>query len=207
MQTSSLFPIYVLISVVIGVVLHEVMHGLVGYWLGDSTAKDEGRLTLNPLAHIDPVFTLLLPLMLALLHQPIFGAAKPVPIDGRRLKWGDYGMALVAIAGPLTNLVLALFGSIIGRLIGGSAPVYVIEFLVAFIITNVGFFVFNLIPFPPLDGSRVFYALAPEPVQNVMRAIESYGLYGLMFFMILTQNSLGGFISFVTRKVLQFVVI
>ena len=97
------------IVILISMMLHELAHGFVAYWLGDDTAKDEGRLTLNPLKHLDPVLSIAMPLLLFLTGGPIFGGAKPVPVDSRRLKFGVWGMALVAIAGPLMNFLLAFW--------------------------------------------------------------------------------------------------
>src|SRR5258708_18997215 len=97
-------------SVLISMTLHEAMHAFVSYWLGDDTAKEQGRLTFNPLAHIDPFMTVLLPVLLMALHAPPFGAAKPVPFNPYRLKFKEYGSALVASSGPLTNLALAILG-------------------------------------------------------------------------------------------------
>src|SRR3954463_12463752 len=99
-----------LIALVLALTLHEFAHALMSHYLGDTTAKDRGRLTLNPLAHIDPFATLALPLILILLHSPVvFGAAKPVPFNPWAVRWGRWGAALVALAGPLTNLLLACF--------------------------------------------------------------------------------------------------
>lgn len=169
---------------IISVVLHEIMHGLVAHKLGDDTAKLSGRLTLNPLNHIDPFATILLPLVLVTLGLPPFGAAKPVPVDYRRLKYGDAGMAIVAISGPLTNLgIAAIFGAIL-RLSPSLLGTATGEVVQLFIQVNLSFFVFNMIPFPPLDGSRLLYALAPEPVQNFMRYIESMGLAAIVIFML-----------------------
>ena len=161
------------IVILISMMLHELAHGFVAYWLGDDTAKDEGRLTLNPLKHLDPVLSIAMPLLLFLTGGPIFGGAKPVPVDSRRLKFGVWGMALVAIAGPLMNFLLAFLGVVVVRLTGalvdGHQTLFWSEVLTQFIIINLGFGVFNLIPIPPLDGSRVLYAIAPDQVREVMR--------------------------------------
>ena len=108
------------LAVVFGVILfsmtlHEAMHAFVGYWLGDDTAKNEGRLTLNPIKHIDPFLTILLPLGLALLGGPIFGGAKPVPFRPDQVRWGDWGAALVALGGPLTNFFIAFVSFGVGH--------------------------------------------------------------------------------------------
>ena len=99
--------VIVLVIIVGSVILHELAHGVVAYWLGDRTAKDAGRLTLNPIKHIDPFMSILVPVVLYLLRAPVFGAAKPVPVNFRNLKWREWGMALVAFAGPFTNFLIA----------------------------------------------------------------------------------------------------
>lgn len=176
--------------------LHEAMHGFVAYWLGDDTAKLQGRLTLNPIKHIDPFLTILLPLLLALAGAPIFGGAKPVPFNPGRLRYDEWGAAIVALAGPLTNFVIAfvIFG--IGALLGYNVAGYAYSDLLGQIIyygvfVNLGFFVFNLIPLPPLDGSRVLYALAPDFVRRGMEYIEQFGLV-FVFVIVLFASSVIG---------------
>lgn len=165
--------------------LHEAMHAFVGFWLGDDTAKQEGRLTLNPLAHIDLFTTILMPLLLVMVGAPPFGAAKPVPFNPYRIKWGEYGAALVGAAGPLTNLALAAIGGGVIRLFAGQLPEFWLLTVATFTIVNISFFIFNMIPFPPLDGSRVLYAVAPDPVRRVMEQIESMGFAAIIFFFLL----------------------
>lgn len=175
--------------VVISVILHEIMHGYIAKKLGDDTAEEEGRLTLNPIPHIDPLTTLALPLLLAMTGQPIFGAAKPVPVLRHRLKWDEFGMAIVAVAGPLTNLVLAVLGGLIVRF-SGLGDVYWTTWWVYFVQINVGFFLFNMIPVPPLDGSRVLYAFAPEPLQRLMDQLEQYGLIIIFLIVIIGSSAI-----------------
>ena len=103
MGISVLSVIIVLVIILVSVILHELAHGLVAYWLGDSTAKEAGRLTFNPIKHIDPVMSILVPVVLYLLNAPVFGGAKPVPVNYHNLKWREWGMALVTLAGPFTN--------------------------------------------------------------------------------------------------------
>ena len=171
--------------VLVSMILHELAHGLVAYELGDDTAKADGRLTLNPLKHLDPFLSVILPLLLYVLGGPIFGGAKPVPVDSSRLKHGPWGMALVAIAGPLTNLLLALIGFLVGIWTGvlsaEGGEVYMANNLLGtifsqFVMINLGFCIFNLLPIPPLDGSRVLYAIAPDGARRAMEVIERYGL-------------------------------
>ncbi len=185
-MTEVLNFVIVLVVVVGSVILHELAHGLVAYWLGDKTAKEAGRLTLNPLKSIDPMMSIVVPLILYLLRMPVFGGAKPVPINPRNLKWGAWGMALVAVAGPFMNFLLAFVGFLIGYfsglLYGSGGPIWAFAFS-ELIVVNLGFMIFNLIPIPPLDGSRILYAIAPDSVRRVMEQMEQYGVvvvYGLI---------------------------
>lgn len=179
-------------SILVSMTLHEAMHAFASHWLGDDTAKMEGRLTLNPLSHIDPFTTVLLPLMLAAIGAPPFGAAKPVPFDPRRVKFGEFGAAIVGVAGPLTNLVLALIAGLVVRFGVFDDTGIVFDILITFIVVNVSFFVFNMIPFPPLDGSRALYAIAPDPLRDVMERIEGMGFVAIIFFMMLFYTFLSG---------------
>ncbi len=165
----------------LSIAAHEMMHAFVSDSLGDDTARHQGRITLNPLAHIDPWMTIGLPLLLIALGLPPFGAAKPVSFNPYKVRYGEWGIALIAIAGPLTNLLLAV---VAGVLFKASADGSLMSDILRIGLSiNIGFFVFNMIPFPPLDGSRVLYALAPEPVQRFMEQIEGMGLFGLVLFM------------------------
>lgn len=169
--------ISVLVVIVFSMMLHELAHGGVAYLLGDTTAKEDGRLTLNPLKHLDPFMSVLLPLASFLMGGVVFGGAKPVPVDARRLKGGVWGMAAVAVAGPLVNFVLAFVGFLIWN---GAEVVDANTFLGSLVVNllfvNLGFGVFNLIPIPPLDGSRVLYALMPDAVRELMDRFERVGI-------------------------------
>ncbi len=186
---TILYVTIVIVTILISMTLHEAMHGYVAYFLGDDTAKLQGRLTLNPIKHIDPFLTLILPILLAISHLPIFGGAKPVPINPARVRYDEWGSALVAVAGPLTNLLLAFI------FFGFYAVLHVPQdtmpgfILWTATLVNLGFFVFNIIPIPPLDGSRVLYALAPDFVRRGMEWIEQYGIL-LVFFLVLVTGSL-----------------
>lgn len=176
-----------LVVILISMTIHEAMHAYVSYWLGDDTAKQEGRLTLNPIAHIDPFLTILLPVLLLLSGGPIFGGAKPVPFNPGRVRYGEFGAMLVGIAGPFTNLILAFisFGiyAVVGA--GGSGDVFKLATIV-----NLGFFIFNMIPIPPLDGSRVLYYFAPDSVRRLMASMELYGIFLILAMVVLFSSVL-----------------
>lgn len=172
------------ISILLAMSFHEAMHAYVGHALGDTTAHDQGRLTLNPLKHIDIITTVLLPVVLLLLGLPPIFAAKPVPFNPDRVKFDEFGAALIAVAGPLTNLALAVVTAGIIKLVPASST-ELVHILFYFLTVNIGLFVFNMIPFPPLDGSRLLYAVAPEPLQKLMYTIEQYGFMAILVFLLL----------------------
>ncbi len=196
------------IITVIGVIfvsmtLHELMHGLVAYRLGDDTARLMGRLTLNPLKHIDPVLTLGLPLLIIITNalsganMPVFGGAKPVPFNPSRIKYGEWGVALLAIAGPLVNLVLSFVSFGVYAMLGGQGVIA--DIMYVSVLVNLGFFAFNIIPLPPLDGSRVMYALAPDFVRRAMDTMERYGLIFVLVIVMVAGPLLGGYMLFMIR--------
>ncbi len=202
---SILTLVIILVVVLFSMVLHELAHGWVAYKLGDDTAKDDGRLTLNPLKHLDPVMSFLIPILMFFSGGPIFGGAKPVPVDTRNLKHGAWGMALVAAAGPLTNFLIALVGFLVGYWTGvlgfAEGGLFYANNLggliaVEVLMVNLGFGIFNLIPIPPLDGSRILYALAPDPVRDLMEKMENFGLVIVFAIVILfpsfLSNVMGG---------------
>lgn len=205
LTTSKTVIIIITFAVlIVSVILHEIMHGYVAKLLGDDTAEEEGRLTLNPIPHIDPIMTLALPLLLAFTGQPIFGAAKPVPVLRHRLRWNEFGMALVALAGPLTNLILAIIGGLLLRF-SGINDVYWTTWWFYFVQINVGFFLFNMIPIPPLDGSRVLYAFAPDPVQQFMDQIEKFGFLILLGLVIVGLPILGPILNSLYQSMMSLI--
>lgn len=208
MNFDITYLIIVLIVILLSMTLHEAMHAFVGYWLGDDTAKREGRLTLNPIKHLDPFLSIILPLGLALVGAPIFGGAKPVPFNPDRVRGGDWGAALVAMGGPLTNLLIAFVTFGIWAIIGApSTSTFPGMLLVTAYTVNLGFFIFNSIPIPPLDGSRVIYAIAPEFVRTGMRAMERYGIIFVFAIVLLFSSQIGALISTVMRFFLELFVL
>lgn len=195
--------VVVLASLVFSVGLHEAMHAFVAHKLGDRTAYDEGRVTLNPLKHIDILTTVLLPFIMIIIGAPPIFAAKPVPFNAMAVRYGEYGVALVGLAGPFTNLMLAVVATLILRtgLAPGSA---LFDPLIMFTQINIGLFVFNMIPFPPLDGSRLLYAFAPDPLRRVMEQIEAMGFLVLLFVLILLFPVIGPVISNVSEEIFKF---
>lgn len=189
-------------SIVIAISLHEMMHAYVGFYLGDDTAKAQGRLTINPLAHIDIFTTVLLPLVLLLQGLPPIGAAKPVPFNPYRVRYGEYGSALIAAAGPLTNLLLAIIGSI-GVKYATNIDIY--NTFMIFTAVNIGFFVFNLLPIPPLDGSRVLYAFAPQSIRNFMDSLERLGLIMMLVLFFFAYPFLRPLLSWANNSVLNLI--
>jgi len=188
--------IYILITIatiLLSMTLHEAMHAFTSYWLGDDTAKLQGRLTLNPLKHIDPFLTIILPIGLLLIGAPVFGGAKPVPFNPDRVRGGDWGAALVAVSGPLTNFFLAFVTFGIWAIIGAPMSGLAAQILITSYSVNLGFFIFNMIPFPPLDGSRVLYALAPEFVRSGMRMIEQFGVFFVFALILVASGPIGQF--------------
>lgn len=203
MELNIIYIATVLVVILFSMTLHEVMHGFTAFWLGDDTAEKEGRLTLNPLKHIDPFLTILLPVFLAVVGGPIFGGAKPVPFNPARVKYDEWGAALVAFAGPLTNFVIALLFFVSLQLFEPPLDSLAGSFLSIGIWVNLGFFVFNMIPIPPLDGSRVLYALAPDFVRRGMETIERFGLVVIFAIVLLASSFIGYFITTSTEAIVR----
>lgn len=176
-----------ILPVIFAITLHEVAHGLVAKWLGDNTAARLGRLSLNPTHHIDLFGTILIPGVLLLLGGFIFGWAKPVPVDFDRLRNPKRDMALVAVAGPLANLLMAIAWALILRFASGMEVGYIqkpLELMsVAGISINAVLMVLNLLPLPPLDGGRIVTGLLPRSLAEPYSQIEPYGFYILLALM------------------------
>ena len=175
-----------IVILVFSAILHEIAHGWVAEKLGDPTARIAGRLTLNPLPHIDPIMSIVVPLLLIFSGSPlVFGAAKPVPVNPLMLREGRKDIALVALAGPLTNLGLALIGAILIRTVGSASP-DLSSVLLLFVRFNLALGFLNLIPVPPLDGSKFFSIVLPEKAAQQFFALAPFGIFILFLLLLAT---------------------
>jgi len=190
MNETLVLAAFLIPALVIAIVFHEVAHGWVANMLGDPTAKELKRLSLNPLRHVDLIGTIILPGALALAGAPVFGWAKPVPVNAHRLNNPRQGMMLVGAAGPATNLVLALIGAVlVGLLLPEDArlgePLSILGLaLFTFISINLFLALFNLIPLPPFDGSHIVEGLLPDDAARAYGRLRPYGL-PLLFLLLL----------------------
>lgn len=175
--------VFTLIVLLFSIMIHEIAHGAVANWLGDPTAKYAGRLTLNPLKHLDPFGSVILPLLLLIAtfgRGPIFGWAKPVPINPYNLRDQKWGELKVSAAGPLTNFVIAIIFGLIIRFV--ALPESLFSFFSIIVIYNFLWGIFNLVPVPPLDGSHILFSFLPGRYDNFRRGLEQYGFFILIFF-------------------------
>ncbi len=188
MEINLIFSIAVLF---LSIIVHEVSHGFAALFLGDPTAKYAKRLTLNPISHIDPLGSIVVPILTSLIPGNfVFGWAKPVPFNPYNLRWKKWGEAFVAFAGPLSNILIALVASVVFRLsqigyfdLGASAGL-----LLIIVIVNISLAIFNLMPIPPLDGSKIFFALLPLRFYKVREFLERHALvYVLVFIFFIWQ--------------------
>jgi Zn-dependent protease len=173
--------IFILAVLFFSIVIHEIAHGSVALFLGDDTAKRAGRLTLNPIAHIDPVGTIFLPLTLLILtfgQGPIFGWARPVPINPLNFRDKKWGIVKVSLAGPATNLLIAIFFSFLA---GFNFPRTMNNFFEIISIYNFAWAFFNLLPFPPLDGFHILYQILPDRFYFIKFFLLQYGFLILLF--------------------------
>jgi Zn-dependent protease len=190
---------------------HEFAHGWVARLRGDRTAEIMGRLTLNPLAHADPIGTVVLPIMAVVTQVPFFGWAKPVPVDERNLKNPRADMFWIAAAGPLSNLLLALIGAVVTGLFvrfyataiytGEQGPLQILEVMKIFITINVFLAVFNMIPLHPLDGAKVLARFLPEEIN---RKLEDMQMYSGILLLLLFVTGMIGFIAGPARWIGSF---
>lgn len=186
------------VALIVGIVIHESAHALAAYVLGDKTARSRGRVSLNPLAHIDPFGTVLLPLLMLAAGGPVFAFAKPVPVYLNNLKHPKRDELLVALAGPLSNVLLALIGALIGHLL---MPALVLQlpmdflyclfsFFMTFIVVNLSLAFFNLIPLPPLDGSSILVPFLKGKALQEYYRIQQYAMPILLVILYLLPSVL-----------------
>lgn len=189
---ASILPVIVaVVALLISLTMHEFSHALAAYLQGDMTARDAGRLTLNPIPHIDPIGTILLPGLLLAAGSPVmFGWAKPVPFNPLNLRDGRRGSLIVGLAGPLSNIVMCLiFGVALKFALGVLEPSnLLILFLASLMVMNFVLGVFNLIPIPPLDGSKILECVLPQRFFTVIDFLEQYGNYILIGLLIINAT-------------------
>jgi Zn-dependent protease len=196
---ATLYDVSVwILPLVIAITFHEAAHGFVAHHFGDNTAWELGRVSFNPLRHIDPFGTLVLPAILLLSHSPfLFGYAKPVPVNFRALRNPRIDMVWVALAGPATNIVLALLAALAFHglgLIPASAARWVADNLKNALVINVVLAIFNMLPIPPLDGGRVAVGLLPDILARPLSRLEPYGmliLIGILIILPMAGNQFG----------------
>ncbi len=211
MDEKIIYKVISLASLVVAVMIHEISHGVVALLCGDPTARDAGRISMNPIRHIDPIGTIVLPLFLAFSGSGImFGWAKPVPVNVGRCRNPRQAFWMTAIAGPLSNLAQALIAVGVYHLILSMTPTesispfigYALFACAIFAVTNIVLMTFNLIPIPPLDGSRVMAILLPEKLAIPYMRLERFGfiilivLLNLDVFSGLIEGVIGGFLAF-----------
>ena len=189
--------IFQLVVLIFSVMVHEISHGAVAFYLGDDTAKKMGRLTLNPLKHIDPIGSIVLPLMLSIpllfgLKSFIVGWAKPVPYNPFNLKDPKLGSGLIAVAGPLSNLTLAIiFTALLRIAVGFSLGLGIIVAFKLIIFINLLLAIFNLVPIPPLDGSKILFSILPAKYYKIESFLERNGLIFILLFIFIGFSYLG----------------
>jgi Zn-dependent protease len=179
----TVIPIFIIVVLIFSAIVHEYMHGWMANELGDPTAKNAGRLTLNPLAHLDLWGSVILPVALYLTTGFIFGYAKPVPYNPFNLRNPKYDPVKVALAGPLSNLVLAIFFGIFIRFVPLGNDL-LLQLLSVIVQVNLILFIFNILPIPQLDGSRVIFPFLPRPVQEFYLRAEVFGTYIALIFVL-----------------------
>lgn len=200
--------VVVVVLVILSIIFHEVAHGWVADWLGDPTARYAGRLTLNPIPHIDMVGSIIVPGLALLSGSPfLLGWAKPVPINPYNLRWGTWGEALTAFAGPATNILIAVAAGLLVRFGVLPASEAVVSLIFILIIANISLAILNLLPIPPLDGSKIVAALLPSGLYYKYRELENLtyalGPFGLILVLIIIVQFLSGPMSILTGSIFR----
>jgi Zn-dependent protease len=203
--------VFFVVSLVPAIVLHEVSHGVVADRMGDHTARFAGRLTLNPIKHVDPFGTVVLPGLLLLPYlfgrgtNPVFGYAKPIPVNPANLRDPDRQTMWIALAGPGTNLALAVVGALAYRILGGGGG-YMGRFFLIFLFVNVLLAVFNVMPIPPLDGSKVLARFLPPRARHVYQSMEPYGALFMLVIFFLFPGAIFAIVDPIVDGVLELLV-
>ena len=208
---TVLTVVYFILALLPAIVLHELSHGLVADRMGDPTARNMGRLTLNPVKHIDPFGTVILPGLLLLprlfgqFGTPVFGYAKPMPFNPQNLRDPDRQTMWIALAGPLTNLFLAVVAALLLRLAGDVSD-ELTRYLFILVLVNVILAVFNVIPLPPLDGSKVLARFLPPRARQLYMSWEAYGALFLLVIFFIFPGAIFGFITPIVEGLLSLLV-
>jgi Zn-dependent protease len=210
-ETPLIDALLFILLLIPSVILHEVAHGFVAFRLGDTTARDAGRLTLNPIRHVDPVGSLLVPGMLAVAGQNVFGWAKPVPVNPSGFARPVEGMALTALAGPATNLLLSFAVGLVGPFHQLGNTIYLendglaARMLLGFVVVNAALAVFNMLPIPPLDGSRLLPLVLPPAGRRWFARVAPYGFFILIALIFIFEGALS-FLSDWIRWLVQLAI-
>ncbi len=200
------FIIFYIAVLILSIIVHEVSHGFAAQWLGDPTARLQGRLTLNPIPHLDPLGSIILPALLVMTHAPFFfGWAKPVPYNPYNLRNQKWGEAIVAGAGPGVNILLALIFGLIVRFGAGSVSSAFLQLASIIVLVNVMLAIFNLLPIPPLDGSKILRSVLPYRANITFQRFEAFITGGGLLMMILVLLFIAQFISPLIQIALDFI--
>jgi Zn-dependent protease len=198
---GPLYYVSLVVATLVAIIFHEISHGVVALWMGDRTARDAGRLSLNPIRHVHPVGTIILPGILILTAAlgvgsgVVFGYAKPVPIDSSKLNNPRHQLLAISLAGPLTNVVLALIGGLLLRVVGVVESIALLQIALPWVLVNVFIAAFNLLPFPPLDGSEIMAWLLPGKARVAFRSAERFAMPVLLVLVLVFPRLFFGIVE------------